>query len=149
MGRMRKLIRRRQGGEAGFTLIELLIVMLILGILAAIAIPAFLNQRNKASDSQAKSTARAVQTAIETCATDNRGSYSSCDLTVLRAIDPTIPAAGTLAAPGFLGTLYAVGGTSSTGNAFYIIRNADRTVIRVCTVPTGSDRGGCRAGDTW
>ena len=147
---MRNRMNTRLGGDqSGFTLIELLVVMLILGILAAIAIPAFLNQRNKASDSQAKSIARAMQTAIETCATDNRGSYASCDLTALRAIDPSIPATGTLAAPGFFGSLYAVGGTSSSGNAFYIVRNADRTIVRPCTVPTGNDRGGCRAGDTW
>ena len=62
-------------GEAGFTLIELLVVMLILGILAAIAIPAFFNQRNKATDAQAKSAARTAETAMETYATENQGSY--------------------------------------------------------------------------
>ena len=60
-------------GEAGFTLIELLVVMLILGILAAIAIPAFFNQRDKATDAQAKSAARTAETAIETYATENEG----------------------------------------------------------------------------
>ena len=59
--------------EAGFTLIELLVVMLILGILAAIAIPAFFNQRDKATDADAKSAARTAQTAMETYATDNGG----------------------------------------------------------------------------
>src|SRR6187200_3502706 len=63
--------------EAGFTLIELLVVMLILGILAAIALPAFFNQREKATDSKAKEYAHSAQVAMETYATENGGLYTA------------------------------------------------------------------------
>ncbi len=65
-------LRARMQDEKGFTLIELLVVILIIGILAAIALPAFLNQREKAQDSTAKSDARTAQTAMETYYTDNQ-----------------------------------------------------------------------------
>src|SRR5918995_6068406 len=65
-------LRARVQDEKGFTLIELLVVILIIGILAAIALPAFLNQRGKAQDTEAKTEARTMQTAMETYYTDNQ-----------------------------------------------------------------------------
>ena len=78
-------LRERSGSESGFTLVELLVVMLILGLLAAIAIPSFFNQRDKARDADAKALARTAQTAAETYATDSGGDYVGMD-----AADPYV-----------------------------------------------------------
>jgi type IV pilus assembly protein PilA len=56
--------------EGGFTLIELLVVILIIAILAAIAIPVFLNQRRKGWTSQVQSTLKNAATAQETVLVD-------------------------------------------------------------------------------
>jgi type IV pilus assembly protein PilA len=86
---MLNALRRRTGDEGGFTLIELLVVILIIGILAAIAIPAFLSQKSKAYDSSAKTVAQTAQTAAETLQAEN-GNYAKISTTELNKIEPTL-----------------------------------------------------------
>jgi prepilin-type N-terminal cleavage/methylation domain-containing protein len=67
-----RIRKAQEEHEGGFTLIELLVVIIIIGILAAIAIPVFLNQRQKGVDSSMKSDARSVANEMETLFTDTQ-----------------------------------------------------------------------------
>jgi type IV pilus assembly protein PilA len=133
--------------EAGFTLIELLVVMLILGILAAIALPAFFNQKDKAGDSKAKENAHTAQVAVETYATENSGSYTGVDLTKLHKIEPTISTTPGTVSPVKEGLIvsssatgkYEIQSISSNGNDFKII-NDEGTMTYPCTT---KGKGGC------
>jgi type IV pilus assembly protein PilA len=141
--------------EAGFTLIELLVVMLILGILAAIALPAFFNQKDKAGDAKAKEYAHSAQVAIETYFTDN-GTYAGAEgANVLTGIEPTLASADAIAVTdaGGAGTpdnnSYRVTITASTGNTFSV-NNVGGLLTYPCSVAAGnSSRGGCPTGNDW
>jgi type IV pilus assembly protein PilA len=144
-------LRHRAHGQEGFTLIELLVVILIIGILAAVAIPAFLNQKGKANDANVKSDINTAQTAEETFFTDGQAySATQGDLT---GIEPTLTQAfGTVANGGdalalnvpsvalygsTAGGSYDVQGTSKSGVLYALTKNADGTVSRTCQVPSG------------
>ena len=144
---------RRLSDECGFSLIELLVVILIVGILAAIAIPSFLGQQDKGADAEAKSAAVTAAKAMETCATDANGSYASCTATSLRTIEPTLSDAGARLSVSSGARDYEIIVTSTRDAgavAFTLARGSNGGVTRSCS--TGAaDKGGCSAqsSGTW
>jgi type IV pilus assembly protein PilA len=146
-------LRVRAQSESGFTLVELLVVMLIIGLLAAIAIPAFFNQRDKARDAEAKSAVKTAQTAMETYATDTtNGQYTGATVLLLQGIEPSLAGANGLAlsdqanvavVPG--ANSYAVSVLSDAGNRFSIERTGGTTRYDCATAGSA----GCPTGGSW
>jgi type IV pilus assembly protein PilA len=146
-------LRSRAIDEKGFTLIELLVVILIIGILASIAIPAFLNQRGKAYDAAAKSNLGTAQTSEETYATDNDGSYASDTLSTsdtgsLATIEPALKNAPYVTATGNGTTGYTLVATAaSTGDVFTLV-SSHGVVTKTCSSGGGGSPDGC-VGGSW
>jgi type IV pilus assembly protein PilA len=133
--------------EAGFTLIELLVVMLILGILAAIALPAFFNQKEKAGDAKAKEYAHSAQVATETYSTDNSGSYAGVSVEELENIEPTLGSAPGLGVTSIEeGSGYEIEVEGSKATQVFMIINESGTFTFECEE---EGVGGCPNGGEW
>ncbi len=80
----------RHGSDSGFTLIELMVVLLILAILLAIAIPTFLGVTGGANDRATQSNLNTAITAVKTQATQNSQTYAGITLAIMSTNEPAL-----------------------------------------------------------
>ncbi len=133
-----------RGGDrrGGFTFVELLVAMIMLGLLAAIAIPSFLGTRDTATGASAQSLLRMGATAYETAAVEPEG-YASITTADLAAAEPAVTwttaagaqaAADSITVSGVSASGYTLTTVAESGVAYAIVKDLTATpaVTRTC-----------------